>query len=203
MKRMARLTSVVCAIVLAGTVGVRAQDTSKADAARMKTKLTAIAERGSTPPKTGQPPLTTTFTDRELNAYFKIDGPDVLPPGLENPQVTIEDASRVRGRAILDLDVVLKTRERSMFDPLAWLTGKTEITTVGLVRGAGGKGTVQIEGVTLGGITVPITLLQQIVNYYTRTPERPAGIDITKPFDLPAGIQSITSRRGQATFVQP
>jgi hypothetical protein len=206
---MARtMVTLTCAAILAATSFTIAQDTSTSDAASMKRKLEAIAARGARPPaKTTKPAasgaLTTSFTDRETNAYFKVNGREFLPPGLENPQVTIEDGGRVRSRATVDLDVVLKTRERSMFDPLSWLTGKTEVTAVGLVRGANSKGTLQLESATLGGVPVPKTLLQQIVSFYTRTPEHPAGFDIDKPFDLPSNIRSIETRRGQATIVQP
>jgi len=207
---MARTTSILaCAVALAVVVDLHAtQDSAKADAARMRTKLTAIAQRGNTPPKKaargGEPPaLTTSFTEKEANAYFKVNGPEFLPAGLENPEVTIEDGGHVRGRAVVDLDVVLKTRQRSMLDPLSWLTGKTEIAAAGVVHGESGKGTLLLESATLSGIPVPKTLLQQIVNYYTRTPEKPDGIDIDKPFDLPSNIRSIDVRRGQATVVQP
>jgi hypothetical protein len=201
------MVTLTCAVVFAAGSFSAAQDSSKADAASMKRKLTAIAERGAKPPAKAPSAsaggLTTSFTDREANAYFKLDGPTFLPPGLENPQVTIEDGGRVRSRATVDLDTVLKTRQRSMFDPLAWLTGKTEITAVGVVQGANGKGTILLEQATLGGITVPKTLLQQIVNYYTRTPDNPEGVDLDKPFDLPSNIRSLATRRGQATIVQP
>jgi len=202
------MVTLTCAAVLGAASFTGAQDASKADAASMKRKLTAIAERGAKPPKkpaqtAAAPLLKTSFTDREANAFFKINGPEFLPPGLENPQVTIEDGGRVRSRATVDLDVVLKTRERSMFDPLAWLTGKTEITAVGIVQGANNQGTVQLESATLAGIPVPKPLLQQIVNYYTRTPENPAGVDLDKPFPLPSNIRALETRRGQATVVQP
>jgi len=207
-----RLAPLFIGLAVAATVVAAplAQDVSKTDAASMKKKVLAIAERGTKSVKPVKPAsgaasaaLTTTFTEREANAYFKIDGPAFLPAGLENPQVTIEDGGRVRSRATVDLDVALKTRQRSLFDPLSWLGGKTEITAIGVVSGRDGKGTLQLESATFGGVPVPKSLLQQVVNYYTRTPENPAGFDLDKPFDLPSNIRSLDTRRGQATIVQP
>ena len=103
----------------------------------------------------------------------------------------------------VDLDAALKPKERSVFDPLAWVGGKTEVTASGVVRAQNGKGQLQLESATLGGISIPKSLLQQLVSYYTRTPEEPAGFDIDKPFDLPANITSVEISRGQAIVVQP
>jgi hypothetical protein len=44
--------------------------------------------------------------------------------------------------------------------------------------------------------------LQELVSYYSRTPEMPDGISLDKPFVLPAAIQTVETRRGAATVVQ-
>ena len=45
-------------------------------------------------------------------------------------------------------------------------------------------------------------MLQEPVNYYTRTPDHPAGVNLDEPFDLPASIKAIETHRGAATVVQ-
>ena len=45
-------------------------------------------------------------------------------------------------------------------------------------------------------------LLQQVVSYYSRTPDNPAGIGLDDPFALPAGIREIQVERGQAVILQ-
>jgi hypothetical protein len=40
------------------------------------------------------------------------------------------------------------------------------------------------------------------VSYYSRTPEKPAGIGLDDPFALPARIREIHVERGQAIIVQ-
>ena len=198
---MFRLALVLALPALLLTAGNQsAPDRSKTDADLMRKKLATIVARAElkAPPK--PTPLRTTFTDREANAYFKVDGPDFLPAGVEAPQVTIDQGGKVSARAIVDLQKALNP---SVFNPLAWLAGKTEVAATGTVRGENGKGQLQIEQATLSGISIPKTVLQQVVSYYTRTPEMPNGFNIDEPFDLPSKIRSVETAKGQATVVQP
>ena len=51
--------------------------------------------------------------------------------------------------------------------------------------------------------TIPKVLLQEIVGYYSRTPEKPAGINLDDPFALPARIREIqVGPARQAMIVQ-
>ncbi len=63
--------------------GQATQDRSKADADLMRKKLATIVARSEQKTAQKPSPLRTTFTDREANAYFKVDGPDFLPPGVD------------------------------------------------------------------------------------------------------------------------
>src|SRR5690606_31128548 len=90
--------------VLATTVAGDEQATGTREAAlSMQQKITAIAVRGAL--QAGGAPLPlqrTSFTDREVNAYFEVYGPEVLPEGVVDPRITIEDGGRVGARAIVD-----------------------------------------------------------------------------------------------------
>lgn len=180
----------------------------KTDAAAMQKKVAAIVARAEqiekqkpgAAVKPGATPLRTTFTDREANAYFKINGPEFLPAGVVNPEVAIDAGGRVNARAMVDLQ---KALQPSVFNPLSWIGGITEVTAAGTVRAENGKGTIQLERATLAGISIPKSVLQQVVSYYTRTPEMPNGFNIDEPFDLPSKIQSVETAKGQATVVQP
>jgi hypothetical protein len=198
---MGRRRCCLALLALAVSIGVGAsQDSSLVDAAAMEKKLVAIGERGENPARPGAPQLRTAFTDREVNAYFRVKGPEFLPAGLVNPELFIDDAGKVRARATVDLDKALKP---SLLNPLSWVGGKTEVTAAGVVRAADSMGTLQLETATLAGISIPKSVLQQLVSYYTRTPDTPEGFDLDKPFRLPSNIRSVDTRRGHATVVQP
>jgi len=49
---------------------------------------------------------------------------------------------------------------------------------------------------------VPKVILQEIVSYSSRTPQKPAGIGLDDAFELPARIREIQVLRGQAIIVQ-
>jgi hypothetical protein len=168
----------------------------------MDRKLTAIAERGiKTAPKNAKP-IRTSFTEREANAYLKFFGPEVMPVGVLNPRVVIAQGGKLQARAVVDLDAVRKSRPRSMLDPMNLLFGTLEVFAAGTLQAANGRGTFQLESATLGAMPIPKALLQELVAYYTKSPEMPDGFNLDKPFDLPANIRQVEIQRGAATVVQ-
>lgn len=173
-----------------------------AEAEAMQAKLDRIATAAETPRPADAPPLLTTFTERELNAYLALEGPDFLPPGIAMPRVQLGDSGRVRARAIVDLDGVRRARERSPFDPLAYLTGAVEVVAVGRIEGSGGRGSIRYESATVGGVSVPKAVAQELLRFYTSTPERPGGFAFDEPFALPAGLRAVRVERGAATVAQ-
>ena len=58
------------------------------------------------------------------------------------------------------------------------------------------------ERASFGGVPVPASVLQQVVTHYSRSPELPDGVDLQKPFSLPASIRAVETRPGAATIVQ-
>lgn len=190
-------------VLLAAAASQAQQDLTQKDADTMTAKLSSILQRGTVPVTKNAKPVRTSFTDREVNSFFKFNGAAFLPTGVVNPNVTIDEGGRLRMRAIADLDAVRNSQPRGWLDPSAYLLrGSLEVTAVGLVAAANGKGTMVIESTTLGGVTIPKSLLQQLVTYYTKSPELPNGFDLDKPFDLPSNIRAVEMKRGSATIVQ-
>ena len=120
------------------------------------------------------------------------------------PRVQLGDDGRVRARAIVDLDGVRRSRERSVFDPLAYLTGSVEVVAIGSVEGSDGEGLIRYESATVGGVSVPKTVAQELLRFYTRTEERPRGFAFDEPFALPAGVarRQRGARRGHRDAVK-
>jgi hypothetical protein len=178
------------------------QDLTRRDAASMEQKLVAIATRGTTAHDPKLPAVRTSFTEQEINALFQYSPLVQLPAGVVNPRLTIADAGLLTGKAIVDLDAIRKSRERGMLDPLSYVTGSVEVTAIGTLKTANGQGTFDLQSATLGGVSIPKSLLQELVSYYSRTPEMPGGFTLDRPFALPAAIQAVETRRGSATVVQ-
>jgi hypothetical protein len=179
-----------------------AQDHERADADAMQAKIERIAAAAETPRAATAPPLRTQIGEREINAYLALEGPELLPPGIAKPRAQLGDAGRVRARAVVDLDAVRRARERSPFDPLAYLTGAVEVVATGRIEADGGEGVIRYESATVGGVAVPKTVAQELLKFYTSTPERPQGFAFDEPFALPAGVRAVTVERGAVTVVQ-
>jgi hypothetical protein len=80
--------------------------------------------------------------------------------------------------------------------------GSVEVTAAGTLKTADGRGQFALETATLGGVTVPKSLIQELVSYYSRSPELPSGVNLDQPFELPSQIRTVETGRGAATIVQ-
>jgi len=197
-----RLTAAALVASTIGLAAAAAQELSRAEADSMSTKIMLIEEAAATPRAASAKPVHTTFTDREANAYVEYYGSTFLPSGIAKPQVAIGDNGSVTAHAVVDLDAVRLARERSLFDPLAFLTGSVEVVAAGSVAGTDGFGIIRFQSATVGGVTVPKSVAQELLRFYTRTPERPNGFEFDKLFALPANMRSVATERGRATIVQ-
>ena len=90
----------------------------------------------------------------------------------------------------------------SLLDPMNYLMGRVAVTAVGTLTTANGVGRFALESSSIGSVPLPKILLQEIVGYYSRTPDKPAGFSLDDPFPLPARIREIQVERGQAIIVQ-
>jgi hypothetical protein len=199
---MARQVSVAVGLACLLAAHPGAQDPLRREADGMLRKLETIDARARLPAGPRRAPLRTTFTDGEVNAYFKVYGPAFLPDGLVDPQIAIGEGGRVRATSIVDLNRIRDAQARGWLDPLAYVGGSVEVTAIGTLKTQDGRGLFSLEQATLGGVTVPKTLLQELVSYYSRSPELPAGVNLERPFDLPSRIRAVETGRGAATVVQ-
>jgi len=201
---MSRIAGLVVAVfvsvapLLAGTIRV-----SKEDAERFQAKLTKIVEFGNAKPAAkATPKRSTAVTDNEVNSYIRLKAADQIPVGVTDPELTAVGDGRVAGRAIVDLDAVRKQKQRGWLDPLAYLGGQLPITAAGRLTTKDGKGQFLLESAEVKGVPVPKAVVQELLTYYSRTPENPGGIDMDAPFELPARIQEIRVGSGTSTVVQ-
>jgi len=173
---------------------------TRADSDTLQRKIEQIV---SLPPGAGRRSKLTPVTEREVNAYLRFQIREQVPAGIADPVITIVGNGRVSGRAVVDLDQVSQaSRSGSWLDPMRLLTGKLPVSVSGVLETSNGTGKFLVESATISGLPVPKSVLQQVVSYYSRSPEDPDGIGLDDPFELPAQIQEIRVQPGQALVVQ-
>lgn len=202
----ARSTAVV-AIVLAvtsATIGGARQRFTKQDADRFQSKLGRIVEFGNTPRARSAAIArqTTPLSDTEVNAFLRYHARNQIPVGIVEPTLNALGDGRVGGAAVVDLDAVRTQKQRGWLDPLSYLTGKLPVTAQGRLFTQEGVGRFELESAEISGITVPKSVLQELLAYYSRSPEKPAGINMDDPFELPSRIREIRVGKGEAVVVQ-
>jgi hypothetical protein len=175
---------------------------SKEDADRFQSKLTKIVAFGNAPALKSTQPRNTPVTDVEVNSYLRYLAADQIPTGIVEPVLNALGSGRVSGRAVVDLDAVRTQKKRSWMDPLGYLTGRLPVTASGVLTTKEGKGQFQLESAEISGVTVPKSVLQELVSYYSKTPANPQGINMDAPFELPAKIREIRVGTGTSTVVQ-
>ncbi|MGE5816252.1 MAG: hypothetical protein ACM36C_17325 [Acidobacteriota bacterium] len=198
--RRVSLTAVFSALIVTSAALYAQGQYSRRDADSLERKLATITQNAAF--RTRQSTRATSISERELNAYLRYGSMIEMPAGVLEPSVTILGDGRVAGRAIVDLDAVRKARERGWGDPAGYLTGRLPVQAVGVLKTQNGVGRFYLESADVSGITVPRVVLQEIVTYYTRTPEAPNGVSLDAPFELPAGIREVQVAKGTATVVQ-
>jgi hypothetical protein len=175
---------------------------TRADAARFEAKYESLKARGAPRPGQRRKAVRTLVTEAELNAYLHFHGAEILPVGVVDAYVFALGAGRLSGAATVDLDAVRLSRARGMLDPAQLLRGKLLVTATGVLRSKDGEFLFELESATVAGITVPKSMLQELVSYYTRSASNPSGVSLDSPFALSYGIREITVEPKRAIVVQ-
>lgn len=197
MVRLLAIAALCTTVALEGQAAL-----SKTDATRFQTKLTQIETNGGKPRKPKAAARTTQVSETEVNSYLKFLAGSQVPVGIVEPTLRALGNGRVAGRAMVDLDAVRTQKKRAWTDPLGYLIGKLPVTAAGTLTSQNGTGRFQLESAEISGVTIPKSLLQELLSYYSKTAENPSGINMDEPFPLPAAIQEIRIGQGVATIVQ-
>jgi hypothetical protein len=194
-----RFTVLVFAFV---AVSPAAQETLHAAADRARDKIATIIATGEKPPRVQAATARTVLTEVELNAYLQVHGPEFLPPGIARPVIRLDEDGRVQARAIVDLTSVRNARPRDWRDPLAYVAGSVEVIASGRILADAGIGRVELHAATVGGVSVPASVVDQLIRFHTATEDRPDGFGLEESFELPANIRRVVVERSRATIVQ-
>ena len=181
---------------------------TKQDADRCQGKLGRITAFANTPTaktavtSASAKSQTTQLTDTELNSYIRYHLREQVPAGIVDPTLNALGDGRVSGTTMVDLDGIRKSRQRGWTDPLNYLTGQMQLTASGVLVTQNGVGRFQLESAQISGVTIPKSLVQELLSYYSKSAENPSGISLDDPFELPARIKEIRVGRGEAMVVQ-
>jgi hypothetical protein len=142
-------------------------------------------------------------TEDELNSWFTYRAQPLLPAGVTQPQVTILGAGRLSATAVVDLEEVGRRRSSGgRLDPWNLLGGRVPLTVTGILHTRDGVGRLELQRADISGVPVPVTLVQELVSYYSKSESSPAGLRLDETFQLPSAIREIQVGQGQAVIIQ-
>ncbi|HET7393550.1 MAG TPA: hypothetical protein VFK25_07140 [Candidatus Binatia bacterium] len=173
---------------------------SRQDGDRLQAKIDAIVKNAAAdPPKPGK----FAIAEREVNSYLVFNLKEKIPKGLAEPEITMIGDGALAARVLVDMDEVKRRRQsRSVIDPLNYLSGQVPLNARGLLRTREGRGQFYLRSADIGGVPLPKPLLQELIGFFSRTPQNPNGFDIDAPFNLPSKIREISVRSGESVVVQ-
>ncbi|HEU5255260.1 MAG TPA: hypothetical protein VFU28_04680 [Vicinamibacterales bacterium] len=201
-----RLSAAVVGLLVAAGVALpnlalQAADISKQQADLFARKVAQIVGQGDRNQKPGT--RRTSVSETELNSWFAYSATPLLPAGVAEPRVTMVGNGKLAGKAVVDLDTIAKKKQSGgTFDLWNLIGGKVPVNVIGTLRTKDGQGSFLLESADVSGVPVPKTFLQEMVSYYSRTPNNPRGVNLEDPFALPASIRQIDVGAGQAVIVQ-
>ncbi len=173
---------------------------SRQDGDRLQRKIDDIANNGSVVPVR---PKKTPASESEVNSYLAFNAKNKIPQGLTNPEIAIVGNGTLAGRVLVDIDEYKRHRPPQGFlDPLNYISGQVPVTARGVLRAREGKGQFELASAEMGGVPLPEPVLQQLVAFFSSTPQNPQGFDMNAPFNLPAKIREVLIGKGQVVVVQ-
>jgi hypothetical protein len=173
---------------------------SKQEGDRLQRKIDEIMKNGSATPVAARK---TPVTESELNSYLAFNLKEKIPHGLSNPEVYMLGDGRLAGRVFVDLDEFKRQHRSSGFmDPFNYLSGRVPAVARGALSTSGGRGQFKLGSAEILGVLLPKPILQELVSFFSRSPENPRGFDLDSPFDLPAKIRELTVNRGETIVIQ-
>lgn len=203
LRRQARSAVVLLSVV--AFVPAYAATLSRQHADVFSQKIAVIRGRAESPVHPGT--QRTRLTEDEFNSWFLYRAErwrKLVPTGVVQPQVTIVGQGQLAAQAVVDLEALSKRRGGSngSFDPLSLIGGTVPVSVLGVLHTQAGRARFEVQSAQISGIPVPVSVLQELVGYYSRTPQRPEGLRLDQTFTLPAGIRHVEIGRGQAVVVQ-
>jgi hypothetical protein len=187
-------------LTLAALVSLEAATVTRQNAEAFAQKVAQIRRQSEVGSRAAR---RTPLTQDELNSWLAYQSQPHLPNGVSAPEVTIVGEGRVSGNAVVDLETIAKRRSSGgSLDPWSLIGGRVPVTVTGILHTRDGMGRFEVQSAEIAGLPVPPGFLQELLSYYSRSPERPQGVRLDDTFSLPANIRQIEVGQGQAVVVQ-
>lgn len=200
MLHCSRRIAVATVLTVLGLGGLEAANVTRQNAEVFAKKVAQIRQQSELNGRTAR---RTPLTQDELNSWLMYQAQPHLPTGVSAPEITIVGEGRVSGNAVVDLETVAKRRSSGgRLDPWNLVGGRVPVTVAGILHTRDGMGRFEVQSAEISGLPVPPAFLQELLGYYSRTPERPQGVRLDEAFSLPANIRQIEVGQGQAVVVQ-
>jgi hypothetical protein len=175
-----------------------ASTVSLVEAHAMVEKLASLEKRAKLKKAPRKVPMS--VSEAEINSYVNLTRGNELPKGLSDVIVRFESDQLV-ARGILDLD---QLRGRGQLTEgldgyLGFLSGEVPVEVTGRLRiVAEGVGAFAIEDAHLATFPVPVTVIERLVVWATKSAGNPQGFDIHSPFRLPYALRRVRLEPGRA-----
>ena len=195
----------IALLVVASTVGLAQEDgpLTEADGADFESALASLYRHVSESDNesTG---LTTNraivLTQRALNGYLRFQGVSILPEGLSDVTVEIQEGGLVTAFGTVNLD------EIDEFDAgptgmLQFLSGSLPVSVSVAIEERDGALYFALGDTQIGPVNVPAALAQLLIQQYSVNESYPTGVDLANPLLIPSVVEDIQIQQGQITVV--
>jgi hypothetical protein len=166
------------------------------DADELARTLTRVERRL----RSGRPASTETLavTQRQINSYLNLLLAPKIPPGVSGLEVRLEQ-DRLGARGLVDLDQVRSRLPRGGASGLlALLSGTVPVELAGRMPNGYGVGRIELEQASVGGVSLPVSVVAELVSLATRSATNPKGFDLLAPFPLPWSARRVRFEPGRA-----
>jgi hypothetical protein len=199
-KMLGRKCVLVSLLAGLASSSIAAVQLTKEQGDALERKIDEIAKNGSSNPVRSKK---TVISEREVASYLAFNGKDKIPRGLANPAISMLGNGNLAGRVFVDIDEFKRQRGSSgLMDPLSYVSGQVPLTARGVLTSRDGRGHFQLGSAEILGVPLPKSILQELVSFFSRTPEYPRGFNMDEPFNLPAKIRQVAVNQGEALIVQ-
>lgn len=141
------------------------------------------------------PPRTYSMSEGEINSYIVYKMKQQPVKGMKSLVLNLQDANHLTATALVDFDQV-KLRNEGMMGSLfkKIMTGDHYLKMDGTLASGQHKGQFVVTRAELGGVVIPNSLVLAIIRHVGEKQHPP--VDLTKPFELPYGIERVEISTG-------